>query len=146
MKLIAHRGNINGPNQELENSPDYLLSAIDKGYDVEVDIWLKNNIMYFGHDKPQHVVMPEIFYKIRDYAWFHCKNIEALSYFIKFHSTAKFFWHQQDDYTLTSSGHIWTYPGKISTNKSIMVDLNNVYKYDILPYGVCSDYVSKIEI
>jgi len=28
MKLIAHRGNINGPNPEKENHPDYINTAI----------------------------------------------------------------------------------------------------------------------
>jgi hypothetical protein len=43
MYLIAHRGNINGPNKEHENSPGYILNAIELGYDVEVDIWYENN-------------------------------------------------------------------------------------------------------
>ena len=91
MLKIAHRGNLNGPNLELENNPDYLMSAIEKGFDVEVDLWLENKIMYFGHDKPQYIVSPEIFYKIRDHAWFHCKNLEALNHLIVFHPTARFF-------------------------------------------------------
>lgn len=32
------------------------------------------------------------------------------------------FWHQEDDYALTSSGYIWTYPDKLLTDKSIIVD------------------------
>ena len=39
MILIAHRGNIDGPNPELENSLQYIDKAIDSGYNVEVDIW-----------------------------------------------------------------------------------------------------------
>ena len=30
-KLIAHRGNINGPNTEEENNPEYLIKTINKG-------------------------------------------------------------------------------------------------------------------
>ena len=30
MKLIAHRGNINGPNIEEENKPNYLINTINK--------------------------------------------------------------------------------------------------------------------
>jgi len=38
MILISHRGNINGQNLEKENSPDYVLEALSKNYDVEVDV------------------------------------------------------------------------------------------------------------
>ena len=37
MKLIAHRGNINGPC-ERENSPEYILETINLGYDCEIDV------------------------------------------------------------------------------------------------------------
>ena len=38
MILISHRGNINGPNPEMENNPEYIQKALDLGYDVEVDV------------------------------------------------------------------------------------------------------------
>ena len=38
MKLIAHRGNIHGENPSEENKPEYIDAAIDKGYDVEIDV------------------------------------------------------------------------------------------------------------
>ena len=38
MKLIAHRGNIDGPNPSKENHPEYIESAIVDGYDVEIDL------------------------------------------------------------------------------------------------------------
>ena len=38
--LLAHRGNINGKQPDRENSPSYILEAIDAGYSVEVDVWL----------------------------------------------------------------------------------------------------------
>ena len=41
MILIAHRGNLKGPNPDKENKPDYLEFAINKGYDVEIVEYLK---------------------------------------------------------------------------------------------------------
>ena len=38
MILIAHRGNIDGPNPEMENNPQYIDKAIDSGYNVEIDV------------------------------------------------------------------------------------------------------------
>ena len=39
MKLIAHRGNIDGAKPLDENNPEYIDTAISKGYDVEVDVY-----------------------------------------------------------------------------------------------------------
>ena len=52
--LISHRGNLNGKNEDLENHPDYIMAAIHKGFDVEVDVWLYKDRLYLGHDKPQY--------------------------------------------------------------------------------------------
>ena len=53
-----------------------------------------------------------------------------------------YFWHQEDDFTLTNNGFIWTYPNKPFTNKSIIVltkkEKLNKYKK---AYGVCSDFL-----
>ena len=37
MKLISHRGNIDGPQPDRENSPNYINEAIEAGYNVEID-------------------------------------------------------------------------------------------------------------
>lgn len=141
MIKIAHRGNTKGPS-ETENNPVNLIVAISLGFDVEVDIWMDIKGVYLGHDKPQYTVDETFLEDIKDHAWFHCKNIEALGYFVNNMPDAKYFWHQEDDHTLTSNGYIWTYPGKTVTNKSIVVltepaDLS-LYKD---AYGVCTDYL-----
>ena len=56
MKLIAHRGNINGPNPEKENHPDYINTAIKSGYDVEVDVWFIDNKTGGGFTFKQAVI------------------------------------------------------------------------------------------
>ena len=56
MKLIAHRGNTAGPKPERENDPEYLLNAVDKGFDCEVDVWFVNERLWLGHDKPTYPV------------------------------------------------------------------------------------------
>ena len=49
MIFISHRGNING-NNFLENNPDYISETIGKGFDVEIDLWVKKGQLYLGHD------------------------------------------------------------------------------------------------
>lgn len=140
MIKIAHRGNLFGANPENENHPNYILNAIEKGFDVEIDIWFDGGQFYLGHDKPQYWIDLNFIDSVFSKAWFHCKNIEALYKFSTLFPTAKFFWHQEDDYTLTSNGYIWTYPGKEITSKTIIVDLEKV-DHSLKAYGVCSDYM-----
>jgi hypothetical protein len=47
MKLIAHRGNIDGIQREYENRPDYIDLALSKGYDVEIDLFLVRHRIFF---------------------------------------------------------------------------------------------------
>lgn len=141
MIKIAHRGNINGPS-DAENGPVHIVVAISQGFDVEVDIWMNDEGIFLGHDFPQHLVDETFLEDIAEHAWFHCKNIEALGYFTHNMPDARYFWHQEDDYTLTSNGYIWTYPGKTATSKSIIVlkDKIDLSKYEGV-YAVCSDYL-----
>ena len=143
MKLIAHRGNTDGPRPALENSPAYLLKAIDAGLDVEVDVWVQDGKIYLGHDEPQYLVDNAFIDLIRDSAWFHCKNIEALNFFAgKDKDLYRHFWHEKDQYTLVSNGVIWAYPGTELSKNAIIVDLNEDYSYDPNGvFGICFDYI-----
>jgi hypothetical protein len=152
MKLIAHRGNIDGPNLSQENHPEYIEAAIAEGYDVEIDIHYDtlDKKLYLGHDEPQY---PTTWFWVGKYInnlWIHCKNIESLYEFAYATSGFNYFWHQEDDFTLTSRNYIWTYPGKTYTPKSVIVmpesnpniDFNSLKMYNC--FGICSDYVGKI--
>jgi hypothetical protein len=144
MVLISHRGNINGRFESHENEPTYIDLAISKGYDVEVDVWFVDGVLYLGHDKPQYGVD---FRWIRDRLsnlWIHCKNIESLYYFKECSYDVNYFWHQEDDVTITSKGYFWTYPGKKLTNNSIAVMPEIKEFIDIeISFGVCSDNIEK---
>jgi hypothetical protein len=149
MKLIAHRGNIVGPDPINENSLSYIDQAISKGYDVEIDIRYDSieNTFYLGHDEPQYEVSLYWLCKRMEKLWIHCKNIDSLYYFASKTSGYNYFWHQEDDYTLTSKNYIWTYPKKNCTPKSIIVMEKSVESKDLSKlncFGICSDYVGEI--
>lgn len=125
-----------------ENSPDYLLEAIALGFDVEVDVWVLGELIYLGHSSPEYLVDENFLLEIASVGWFHCKNLEALEFFSCRGDLYTYFWHQEDDFTLTSNNYIWTYPGKNYGSRSIIVDLSESYSYsegDI--YAVCADYL-----
>ena len=56
MKLISHRGNLFGPNPELENQPQYIKNVIQSGYDCEIDVRYIHGKYYLGHDFPQYII------------------------------------------------------------------------------------------
>jgi hypothetical protein len=144
MLFISHRGNLIEPNPLLENHPTYIQNALDIGVDVEVDIWFDNGKFYLGHDKPDRL-LPAHFLE-NEHIWFHCKNVEAL-YTIEQRdffqgSSIKYFWHQEDDVTLTSNKKIWTYPGKLLVPNSIAVLPEIATHGDLWScYGICTDNI-----
>lgn len=142
MILISHRGNINGPTPERENHPDYIDQAIALGYDVEIDLWSIEGVLFLGHDEPQYGISQHWLNERYDKLWIHCKNIEAVEWFnmIKGYN---YFWHEKDTLTLTSFSHIWAYPGKqpIKNSIAVMPEINN----DSITVckGVCSNYIQR---
>jgi hypothetical protein len=142
MRLISHRGNINGRVESSENKPSYIDLAIDSEYDVEIDVWYIDDQLYLGHDEAQYTVDFRWFRDRIRKLWIHCKNIEALLYFREVGYDFNYFYHNEDDVTLTSKNHLWTYPGKKLTNQSIAVMPENVPDWDISNcMGICSDYI-----
>jgi len=144
MILIAHRGLIDGPNRDYENHPDQIYKALDAGFDAEIDLWLYNNKLMLGHDQPQYEI--ERSFLEHNGLWIHAKNLEVLAWLTT--TDLNYFWHQEDDYVITSHHFIWTYPGKTLTARSISVmpewhdsTLVNIPNYCL---GICSDYVGKI--
>lgn len=139
MKIIAHRGNLDGPSR-LENHPDYIRSALQRGFEVEIDVWSIENKLFLGHDEPQYEINLDFLLEISDRAWVHCKNLSALEELSKF-KEINLFWHQEDDFVLTRTDHIWTFPGKLLGKKSIAVmphDLDDPKLLEV--FGVCTDY------
>lgn len=138
-KFIAHRGNTAGPNMSLENEPSYILNALNLGFDCEVDVWLVNKELFLGHDEPIYKTSIEFLTEHQNSLWVHCKNFESLEYLNKI-GKINYFWHQEDNFTLTSKGYIWTYPDNNIGGNSVIVDnKNKVSDYEC--YGVCSDYI-----
>ena len=142
MLYIAHRGNTVKKDPSRENSPEYITEALNKGYDVEIDVWLIQGKFFLGHDGPTFYVDEE--FVCQKHLWVHTKNIDALNYLpLK----ANCFFHDTDDVVLTSHLYLWTYPGKPLASNSIAVlpELVNDIKISTLrkAYGICSDLVDQ---
>jgi hypothetical protein len=149
MKIIAHRGNLVGPNPKMENHPDYLNDAILRGFEIEVDLWRDGGKWALGHDKPGYEVSGAYLNSLSNMnvCWIHIKNIEALSFLVERDSELKdpqwnYFWHESDDHTLTSKGEIWSAKGKYIKN-GITVFLGEPLEEPLNAMGVCTDYALK---
>lgn len=149
MILIAHRGLINGPNAGLENTEFAASVCLTEGFDVELDVWFIDQNWYLGHDAPTNITTFEFIKQPR--LWIHCKNIEACNMLRAWTNELpylNFFWHENDERTLTSQGYWWTYPNRELGYASIAVMPErhiNLENLDLCKTwncaGICSDYV-----
>ncbi len=138
--IISHKANLSGPNPETENKPEHIEWVI-KQYDLdcEVDIWNIHNEWYLGHDYPQYKIDYFWLLKYKKWLWLHCKNLLALDN-LSSGDNFNCFWHENDGYTLTSKGYIWTFPNYLTTSNCIIVLKN---ENDVIPSeakGICTDF------
>lgn len=156
IKLIAHRGNIDGRQPDKENHPDYIDRAIHLGYDVEVDVWGKEGQfgLWLGHDEPTHSIDFRFLETRIQFLWVHAKCPYSMFLLREYLPSVRFFFHQTDDYTLTSWQDIWCYPGKEAYGAHAIVllpeqwmELDQVRQYcdRTKAVGVCSDFVGQIK-
>jgi len=142
MLVISHRGNLSGPNEDAENQSFYIKRALEKCDFVEVDIWIKNGIIKLGHDKPQHAFDLDLLNNLK-IIW-HAKTLEALKYLKS--NKLHYFFHDKDEYTITSHGFIWAHPTARNFEGCICVMPEQAYGKDFINkdyngfLGICTDY------
>ena len=136
MKIISHRGNLNGRIPTQENNPSYIKESLKSGFDVEIDLWLWNDGLYLGHDEPQY--QTSLDFLKNENLWVHAKSLETVEFLYK-QPQIHWFWHETDKMTLTSRGYIWCFPG-YSCKDCIIVDKENRMPSNLDNiWGVCTD-------
>lgn len=145
--IISHRGLLDGPNSILENRPSSIHDAIDKGFEVEIDLWMLEGRLWLGHNHPQYLFKEEQYDKTK--IWCHAKNHEAFQYLIlqDYHC----FWHNHDSYAITSKKYIWTHKkGKALSPRNKLPTIyalpenDHIVKENLSDYyGVCTDFPFK---
>jgi hypothetical protein len=128
--IIAHRGNMNGPNPTHENHPDYLHAALKEGLGIEYDLWYIDGLWALGHDRPQYQVTLPWLLRLgasgsadtqsmtAPRAWAHCKNLAAFTTLNGWSREGgrnqanylNYFWHEVDLFTTTNLGYLWMHP------------------------------------
>lgn len=154
MILISHRGNISGKKPLLENSPSYIDSAINSGFDVEIDLWNSHDStsLLLGHDFGEHSISAQWLIDRKDKLWIHCKNGSAFNFALG--QRLRCFLHTDEDYVFTSNGFIWCYPGQPALDSAACIDVmpeSNINVADFSTYqfknfyGVCSDFIFEVK-
>ena len=133
LKIISHRGNLSGKSID-ENKPSHIENALSKGFDVEVDVWCVDNVLYTGHDI--HKYRTDIEFLNNPKIWCHAKTVESLEVLMK--NNIHTFWHETDKFTITSRGIPWCYPGNY-INTGITVELS-IKKEIPSCLGICTDH------
>lgn len=163
-RIIAHRGNLNGPNIFDENHPGHIQDVLETTqFDVEIDIRLEyvneftsqSANFYLGHDtldyrmtSPQDMDNPRF--------WLHAKTPAAHFELKRFCST-NIFIHDKDDMAETTNGYYWLYPGREQHvpdyfKKQCVLVLpeltygKNLEKWKVNDYyAVCTDYPLRVK-
>lgn len=142
MIFICHRGNIESKIKDEENKPEKILHCINLGYEVEIDVWFKNNTFFLGHDEPQYVINVDFLKNTK--LWCHAKDLNSLQKMLEYNIHC--FWHENDSYSLTSKQKIWCYPDKplLPNCVAVLPEIANYSLQDLkLCYAVCTDEVLK---
>jgi len=134
--IISHRGYENGEDNLLENNPMQIQKMLYNNIQVEIDVFYRENNFFLGHDEPKYQI--DINFLKQKGLWCHAKNLESFEKMLE--NNIHCFWHQQDDFALTSKGFIWTYPNKGLTNISICVLNDQILKEIPKCFGICTDY------
>lgn len=144
MILISNMGNITGKNDILENTPDYIITAINRGYDCKIDIWYIEYTLYLGDHFPRTKITLEFLDLYKDKLWIHCKNIDALCFMNKY-TDFNYFFQDKDKFSLTSKKFILgNFNGTINSNVICIVPdyLDYFNKEDLdKALGICSDNI-----
>ena len=147
--IIAHRGNLTGPEVERENSPSYIDAAIAAGFPVEVDLRSKDGELWLGHDNPQYPITQEWLFARRKDLWIHIKDYCSAVLMGQLKENYQFFCHQSDDFTITSTGHVWVHDLENEITKECIVpllDRKSIIDFTQKEFfAICTDYVYECE-
>ena len=149
-RLIAHRGVWDGEYDDKENRIETIIDSLQLGYDVEVDVCSYKGRLYLGHDEPQEPIK-----YLWDYCldsrniWYHCKDLVSLEAFSQTKEPFNFFWHDEDSFTLTSHGNIWTakLAERYPAHKTVIVvkEKDRIFEqYKTNCFGICSSFVGEL--
>jgi hypothetical protein len=142
---VCHRGNVSGPQKELENNFGILIQRSIQGYRVEVDVWYHEQNLWLGHDKPEYKITLDWLASCKK-RLIHAKDGKTFEYLLleagKRALDLHVFYHTEEDYVLTNKGLVICYPGKPLLEGSLcMMPERAKYRPEDFQksFSICSD-------
>ena len=139
MLLISDKGNTNGPNILSQNTPDYIDSTINLGYNVKIDLWYHNDKCFLGDDGPKTEINWDWIIKNSSYLWINCRTTNTFSFLLENAKSLNFFYNKSDVIAMTSQGLAWSSADNPHTKGTITQDADQIDGV----LGICSNHVSK---
>jgi len=144
LKFISHRGNLSGKILERENTPAYIDEAIAECSFVEVDLRYSKSRLFLGHDNAENEVDQNWLFERKQNLYIHAKDLKTIQYLHSLNAGLNFFFHAEDDCTITSRGEIWVHPRAHPIANTIFV-MPEYFGFEISDMlqcaGVCTDDV-----
>lgn len=142
--IISNNGNLDGINQEKENTPEYIINALNKGFDVKINVSYKNGNYYL---KENYQI--NFNFLREEKLWIQCNDLETLQNLNSLLTYSNLFYLENSP-TLTKSDFIWL-PSltKPINNKTILYlpELDWNYYNDgelFTAKAICTNYPIKI--
>ena len=139
--IISHRGLYFGSNKSRENNPVYIKELLKDNIPCEIDLRIKNNKLYLGHDFEQYRITLDFLVENRNLLYVHAKTINALYWLANTAYDLHYFYHTVEDAVLTSKKFIWQAHYNDLTPKTIVIDLSITPRYNSKCWGICCDYL-----
>lgn len=139
IRIIAHRGLLQGPDSFKENNPKFIENSLVMGYDCEIDLWVVQGKYYLGHDEPRYEVPESFLERWKSNLFVHCKNFDCLK---SMPTDMNYFWHENDEFTITSKGQIWAYYKREIAAEGTIVVMPEVVGTKLVKeiFGICTDW------
>jgi len=145
MKIVSHRGNLEGRNIKLENHPDQIDFAIKNNFLAEIDLRIIDNKFWLGHDEPDYLIDKQWLLDRNEYLVIHSKDLKTSNHLVNLNKKLNWFYHTDEDIVLTSWGWMWCYP-EIYLSEGITVLIGDQVKLSSKVLGVCTDYPLKFRM
>jgi len=153
MIYISHRGNLKGAEPELENNPEYIEKAILEGYDVMVDLRLKDGKLYLGSTEPQYELNIDWFEHYAHKLWIKCWDVKIFDFLYREDPVGinlRYLWHQHVpmDVCQVSNGFLWLNDTREDLKgENVIIALESkmgfISRERLADYaGFCSDFVA----
>lgn len=148
-RFISHRGNLENKITSDENRPDVLDRRIRQGYQVELDVWVRDTSYWLGHDEPQYEVSFDWLMKDLGKKYIHCKDGPTFEHMLirsgREGYNPNLFYHTNEDYALTTRRYVITHPCETLLEGSInmMPEMASIKRNEEREkaYAVCSDAI-----